>query len=67
MSGSRAAVRYAKAILSFALEQTKDVEVNEDMLLIDTTIEESKDLQLLLNSPVIKSELKKVALKTLLI
>tara|TARA_R110001583_G_scaffold103863_3_gene251143 strand:+ start:29914 stop:30471 length:558 start_codon:yes stop_codon:yes gene_type:complete len=63
MSGSRAAVRYAKAILSFALEQTKDVEVNEDMLLIDTTIEESKDLQLLLNSPVIKSELKKVALK----
>ena len=63
MSGSRAAVRYAKAILSFALEQSKEVEVNEDMLLIDTTIEESKDLQLLLNSPVIKSELKKVALK----
>jgi len=63
MSGSRAAVRYAKAILSFALEQSKEVEVNEDMLLIDTTIEESEDLQLLLNSPVIKSELKKVALK----
>jgi len=63
MSGSRAAVRYAKAILSFALEQSKEVEVNEDMLLIDTTIEESEDLQLLLNSPVIKSELKKIALK----
>ena len=63
MSGSRAAVRYAKAILSFALEQNKEVQVNEDMLLITTTIEESKDLQLLLNSPVIKSELKKTALK----
>jgi len=63
MSGSRAAVRYAKAILSFALEQTKEVQVNEDMLLIATTIKESKDLQLLLSSPVIKTELKKVALK----
>jgi F-type H+-transporting ATPase subunit delta len=63
MSGSRAAVRYAKAILSFALEQNKEVQVNEDMLLIVTTIEESEDLQLLLNSPVIKSELKKAALK----
>ena len=28
MAGSRAAIRYAKAILSFALEQQKEVEVN---------------------------------------
>jgi len=62
MSGSRAAVRYAKAILSFALEQNKEVEVNNDMLLIATTVEESKDLQLLLSSPIIKSELKKSAI-----
>lgn len=63
MSGSRAAVRYAKAILSFALEQNKEVQVNEDMLLIVNTIEESADLKLMLNSPVLKSELKKAALK----
>ncbi|WP_299527886.1 ATP synthase F1 subunit delta [uncultured Lutibacter sp.] len=63
MSGSRAAVRYAKAILSFALEQNKEVQVNEDMLFIANTIEESKDLQLLLSSPIIKSQLKKVAIK----
>lgn len=62
MSGSRAAVRYAKAILSFALEQNKEVQVNNDMLLISTTIEESKDLQLLLSSPIIKSELKKATI-----
>lgn len=62
MSGSRAAVRYAKAILSFALEQNKEVEVNNDMLLIATTVDESKDLQLLLSSPIIKSELKKSAI-----
>jgi F-type H+-transporting ATPase subunit delta len=65
MSGSRAAIRYAKAILSFALEQKKEVQVNEDMLLIATTIEESKELQVLLSSPVIKTELKKASLNTL--
>lgn len=63
MSGSRAAVRYAKAILSFALEQQKEVEVNNDMLLIAKTIQESEDLQLLLNNPVLKSEIKKEAIK----
>lgn len=63
MSGSRAAIRYAKAILSFALEQNKEVEVNNDMLLIANTIDESEDLQLLLSSPIIKSQLKKVAIK----
>lgn len=63
MSGSRAAVRYAKATLSFALEQNKEVEVNSDMLFIANTIEESKDLKLLLNSPILKSELKKIAIK----
>jgi len=63
MNGSRAAIRYAKAILSFALEQQKEVEVNNDMLLVANTIQQSEDLQLLLNSPVLKIELKKAALK----
>jgi F-type H+-transporting ATPase subunit delta len=63
MKESRAAIRYAKAILSFALEQQKEVEVNNDMLLVANTIQDSKELQLLLNSPVLKTELKKSALK----
>ncbi len=63
MNGSRAGIRYAKAILSFALEQQKEVEVNNDMLFVANTIQESKELQLLLNSPVLKTELKKSALK----
>jgi F-type H+-transporting ATPase subunit delta len=63
MSGSRAAVRYAKAILSFALEQGKEVQVNNDMLLVANSIKESADLQLLLTSPVLKSDVKKAALK----
>lgn len=63
MNESRAAIRYAKAILSFALEQQKEVEVNNDMLLVVNTIQHSEDLQLLLNSPVLKTEVKKSALK----
>ena len=63
MSGSRAAVRYAKAILSFSLDQQKEVQVNNDMLLIANSIKESEDLQLLLASPVLKSDEKRAALK----
>jgi len=36
--------------------------VNDDMLLIASTIKENEDLQLLLNSPVLKSDIKKLAL-----
>ncbi|SDW16907.1 ATP synthase F1 subcomplex delta subunit [Lutibacter oricola] len=60
---TRAAIRYAKAILNFSLEQQKEVEVNKDMLFIAKTIDESKDLQLLLSSPVLKSETKQATLK----
>jgi F-type H+-transporting ATPase subunit delta len=63
MSGSRAAVRYAKAVLSFALEQQNEVQVNNDMVLVVNTIKENTDLQLLLNSPILKSEVKKSLLK----
>ena len=63
MSGTRAAVRYAKAILSFALEQQKEVQVNNDMILIASTIKENAELQLLLGNPVVKSEVKKKAIK----
>ena len=63
MSGSRAAHRYAKAILSLAIEQNKETEVNNDMVFIANTLEENQELQLFLNSPVLKSEIKKAALK----
>jgi F-type H+-transporting ATPase subunit delta len=62
MSGSRAAVRYAKAILSFAMEQNKEVEVHADMQFISNTIKESKDLQQLIGSPILKRSIKKTAL-----
>ncbi len=59
MIGSRAAIRYAKAILSLSLDLKKEAIVNDDMQLIASTIEENTDLQLMLLSPVIKAEQKK--------
>ena len=62
MAGARAAIRYAKAILSLASEQkTADV-VNTEMKLIANTIAESKDLSDALKSPVVSSSIKKSVL-----
>lgn len=55
MNDTRAALRYAKAILNLAKDSKSESAVNDDMLLILQTIEENKDLELMLNSPVIKS------------
>ncbi len=59
MKGTRAALRYAKALLNLAKEHGLHEEVNENMLLIANTISENKDLQVMLKSPIIKSEIKK--------
>ena len=60
---TKAAIRYAKAILSLALDKNNADEVNENMQLIANTLDGSKDLQIVLNSPVIKVDTKE---KTLL-
>jgi len=60
---AKAAIRYAKAILSLAIDKNNADEVNENMQLIANTIDEAKDLQIVLNSPVIKVDVKE---KTLL-
>ena len=44
MAGARAAIRYAKALLSLASDQNTAEVVNNDMKLIANTIAESKDL-----------------------
>lgn len=59
MAGARAAIRYAKAVLSLASDQKSADAVNNDMKLIATTIAESKDLSEALQSPVIPSSVKK--------
>lgn len=62
MAGERAAIRYAKAVLSLATENNTVDAVNTDMELIKNTVAESKDLKDMLYSPVIRSSVKKAAL-----
>lgn len=59
---SRAAIRYAKAILQHANDVKVVDEVFGDMKTVQQTIDASKELRLVLKSPIIKAEDKKQAL-----
>ncbi len=60
---SRAAVRYAKAILDLAQTQGSAAQVAEDMAKITAAVKESKELLDFLNSPNVKGDVKLSALK----
>ncbi len=59
---SRAAIRYAKAIIETAVSSGKAIQVNEDMKSIITAVDSSTDLKDFLISPIIKSDIKMKAL-----
>lgn len=60
---SKAARRYAKALLITAVEQKILEEIREDMRLIHETIANSSELSLFLRSPIIRSNVKKSSLE----
>lgn len=62
MAQTRAAIRYAKAILNLANEQNSTSAVNEDMKSIVNAVAASEDLHEMLQSPVINSTIKKETL-----
>ena len=62
MNESRAAIRYAKATLDFAVEQKAADKVEKDMRQIATVISENEELKSVLGSPVVKGSDKKEAL-----
>ncbi|WP_299363829.1 ATP synthase F1 subunit delta [Winogradskyella sp.] len=62
MAESRAAIRYAKAILSLATDNKVAEAVNADMKHILSVIAENSDLSAMLQSPVIRSADKKAVL-----
>ena len=64
MSGSRAAIRYAKAVLSLAQDQKAEQAVNDDMKTIADAIAQSTDLNQMLQSPVVRSSDKKAVLSS---
>ena len=63
MTGSRAAIRYAKAILNMAQTTGAAAQVNDDMALVAQTINENNELREFINSHTIKAAVKENALK----
>lgn len=63
MNESRAAIRYAKAVLDLAIDGKVTDAVENDMRDIVNTISDSKELQGMLGSPVVNGLEKKAALK----
>ena len=59
MSSTRAAIRYAKAILEIADSKKSAAEVSVDMALIATTIAGNLELHSFIQNPLIKTDTKK--------
>jgi F-type H+-transporting ATPase subunit delta len=59
---SRAAIRYAKAILDIATTNNNAVAVNADMKTIATTVNGNQELKDFLTNPIIKGEVKNAAI-----
>lgn len=63
MKGTKAAGRYAMSLIELAAEQNKLDAVKQDMELVAATISDNRDLQLLLESPIIKVDKKQAVLE----
>lgn len=59
MNESRAAIRYAKATLEYAVEKKAAEKVDTDMRNVAATISGNSELKQLLSSPIIKTDVKK--------
>ncbi len=58
MGQVKVAGRYAKSLLQLATEKNEVEQVKGDILLLNATIAESKDLELLLKSPIVREDKK---------
>ncbi|MDQ7916573.1 ATP synthase F1 subunit delta [Mesonia sp. MT50] len=65
MANTRAAQRYAKAILDLSNEKSVVAEVNNDMRLIANTLEQNQELRDVLQSPVVQPSVKQSILKAI--
>ncbi|UFH36215.1 ATP synthase F1 subunit delta [Flavobacterium acetivorans] len=62
MSGTRAAIRYAKAFLDLAISAGNEQEVYKDMALISSTINGNEELNNFIQNPTISVSVKESAL-----
>ena len=63
MIGTRAALRYAKAAVQKAIEDGKLDALAKDMDVVYNTVQNNRDLEAVLQSPVVSSDLKHSALQ----
>ncbi|MEZ4720844.1 MAG: ATP synthase F1 subunit delta [Flavobacteriales bacterium] len=63
MRSTKAAIRYAQSLLELAIEQKSLDQVKADMALIAQCVAESHEVDLMLQSPIIKPDLKKKTLE----
>ena len=61
MKGTKVAARYATALLELAIEQNKVEQIAADLKYLLEANDETRDFQLLLDSPIVKSD-KKIAI-----
>lgn len=62
MTGNRAAIRYAKAILDEAISKNAATQVNDDMILVASTINGNQELNGFIQNPTIGVDVKENAL-----
>ncbi|MDA0729362.1 MAG: ATP synthase F1 subunit delta [Bacteroidetes bacterium] len=62
MAVARVASRYAKALLSLAEERGQLNEVAEDLATLDQVVAENRELELMLQSPLVKADKKQAVL-----
>ena len=62
MKESRVASRYAKSLIDLAIEKGQLESVEEDMTLIRNAVRENRDLKLMIDSPIVKSDKKQKVL-----
>ena len=65
MKSTKAASRYATALLELAIEQQKTTVIEQDMQYLLSTANDNRDFQIFLNSPVIRADKKVSILKEL--
>ncbi len=65
MKGSRLAVRYAKSLLDLARENGKVEKVYADMKLVLSVCQASHELQVVMKSPIIRTDKKQAILKAI--
>lgn len=63
MSAEKLSIRYAKALFDLAVEKNMLGQIKDDMALVEASVKGSKELQTLVESPVIKAEQKLAALR----